>query len=117
MTLRAHGYRDKFSGIRRRVAPLFAGGSVVVRGSAAGFAGVAGWLRRRALAQYPGFVFSVLDGLRTAGSGLGTRSPRNFQGLGNARGNTRALGRRGSDWLRGHLRDVVDLAVLKYAHE
>ena len=114
MTLRAHGYRDKFCGIRRRVPPLFAGGSVVVRGSAAGFTG---WLRRRALTQYPGFVFSVLDGLRTAGSGVGTRSPRNFQGLRNARGTARALGRHACDWLCRHLRHVVDLAVLKNPYE
>jgi hypothetical protein len=114
MTLHAHEYRDKFSGTRRRVPPLFGGGSVVARGA---HAWLAGWLRRRALAQYPGLVFSVLDGLRAGGSGVGTRSPRNFQGLRNARGTTRPLGRHGSDWLCGHFRNVVDLAVLKSAHE
>ena len=110
MTLPTHEYRDKFSGTRRRVLPLSAGGSVVVRGAAAGFAG---WLRRRTVAQYSWLVFSVLDGLRAGGSGAGTRSPRNFQGLGNARGATHPLGRHASDWLCRHLCDVVDMAVLK----
>src|SRR3984957_405079 len=110
MTLPSHEYRDKFSGTRRRVLPLFAGGSVVVRGADAGSTG---WLRRRALAQYSRLVFSVLDGLRAGGSCVGTRSPRNFQGPRNARGNTRPRRRHASDWLCRHLRDVVDLAVLK----
>jgi hypothetical protein len=114
MTLPSHEYRDKFSGTRRRVLPLSAGGSVVVRGPDAGFTG---WLRRRALAQYPRLVFSVLDGLRAGGSCVGTRSPRHFQDLGAARGTTRPLGRHASDWLCRHLRDVVDLAVLKNAYE
>jgi hypothetical protein len=33
MTLPFHEYRDKFSGARRRVAPISAGGSAVVRGA------------------------------------------------------------------------------------
>jgi hypothetical protein len=114
MTLRSHEYRDKFSGTRRLVLPLSAGGSLVVRGADAGFSG---WLRRRAFAQYSRLVFSVLDGLRAAGSCVGTRSPRNFQGLRNARGAARPLGRHVSDWLCRHLRDVVDLAVLKNTYE
>ena len=109
MTLSSHEYRDKFSGTRRRVLPLSAGGSLVVRGADAG---VTGWLRRRALAQYSRLVFSVLDGLRAGGSCVGTRSPRNFQGLRNARGTTRRPRRHASDWLCRHLRDVVDRAVL-----
>jgi hypothetical protein len=110
MTLPSHEYRDKFSGTRRRVLPLSAGGSVVVRGADAGFTG---WLRRRALAQYSRLVFSILDGLRAGGSCLGARSPRNFQGLRNARGTTHPLSRHASDWLCRHLRDVVGLAVMK----
>ena len=98
----------------RRVVPLCAGGSVVVRGAAAGFTG---WLRRRALAQYSRLVFSVLDGLRACGSCVGARCPHNFQGLGNARGTARPLGRLARDWLCRHLRDVVDLAILKNAYE
>src|ERR1700686_5482851 len=114
MTLPSYEYRDKFSGTRRRVLPLSAGGSVVVRGADAG---ITGWLRRRALAQYSRLVFSVLDGLRAGGSCVGTRSPRNFQGLGAARGTTCTLSRHASDWLCRHLRDVVDLAVMKNAYE
>jgi hypothetical protein len=114
MTLRSHEYRDKCSGTRRRVLPLSAGGSLVVRGADAGFTR---WLRRGAFAQYSRIVFSVLDGLRAGGSCVGTRSPRNFQGLRHARGATRPLGRHVSDRLCRHLRDVVDLAVLKNTHE
>jgi hypothetical protein len=114
MTLASHEYRDKFCGTRRRVLPLSAGGSVVVGGAALGFTG---WLRRRALAQYSRLVFSVLDGLRAGGYCVGTRSPRNFQGLGAARGTTRPRRRHASDWLCRHLRDVVDLVVLKDAYE
>ncbi len=114
MTLPSHEYRDKFSGTRQRVLPLSASGSVVVRGAGAGFIG---WLRWRALAQYSRLVFSVLDGMRAGGYCVGTRSPRNFQGLRNARGTTRPLRRHASDCLCRHLRDVVDLAVLKNAHE
>jgi hypothetical protein len=114
MTLPTYEYRDQFSGTRRRLLPLSAGGSAVVRGADAGFTK---WLRRRALAQYSGLVFSVLDGLCAGGSCVGTRSPRHFQGLGNARGTTRPLGRHAGDWLCRHLRDVVDLAVLKNAYE
>jgi hypothetical protein len=110
MTLPSYDYRDKFCGTRRRVLPLSAGGSVVVRGAAAGFAG---WLRRRTVAQYSWLVFSVLDGLCAGGSCVGARGPRNFQGLRNARGTTRPLSRHASDWLCRHLCDVVDLAVLK----
>src|SRR5258708_5657508 len=110
MTLPVHEYRDKFFGAGRRVLPLCAGGSVVVRSAAAG---LTGWLRRRALPQYSRLVFSVLDGLRAAGSCVGARCPRHFQGLGNARGTTRPLGRHAGDWLCRHLRDVVDLAVVK----
>ena len=114
MTLSSHEYRDKFSGTRRRVLPLSAGGSLVVRGADAEFTR---WLRRGAFAQYSRLVFSVLDGLRAGGSCVGTRSPRNFQGLGNARGTARPLGRHAGDWLCRHLRDVVDLAVLKNGYE
>jgi len=110
MTLPSHEYRDKFCGTRWCVLSLSAVGSVVVRGAAAGFTGR---LRRRALAQYSRLVFSVLDGLRAGGSCVGTRSPRHFQGLRNARGTTRPPRRHAGDWLRRHLRDVVDLAVLK----
>jgi hypothetical protein len=110
MTLPSHEYRDKFSGTRRLVLPHSAGGSLVVHGPAAGFTGR---LRRLALAQYSRLVFSVLDGLRAGGSSVGTRSPGNFQGLRNARGTTRPPGRHASDWLCRHLRDVVDLVVLK----
>jgi hypothetical protein len=110
MTLPSHDYRDKFSGARRLVLPLSVGGSLVVRGADAGFTG---WLRRGAFAQYSRLVFSVLDGLRAGGSCVGTRSPRNFQGLRNARGATRTLSRHVGDWLCRHLRDVVDLAVLR----
>ena len=114
MTVPSHEYRDKFCGARRRNLSLSAGGSVVVRGADAGFSG---WLRRRALAQYSRLVFSVLDGLRAGGYCVGTRSPRNFQGLRNARGTTRPLSRHAGDWLCRHLCDVVDLAVLKNAYE
>jgi hypothetical protein len=114
MTLPTHEYRDKFCGTRQRVPALSAGGSAVVRGAAAGSTG---WLRRRAFAQYSRLVFSVLDGLRAGGSCVGTRGPRNFQGLRNARGTTRPIGRHAGDCLCRYLRDVVDLAVLKNAHE
>ena len=114
MTLRSHEYRDKFSGTRRLVLSLLAGGSLVVHGADAGFTR---WLRRGAVAQYSRIVFSVLDGLRAGGSCVGTRSPRNFQGVGNTRGTTRPLGRHVSDRLCRHLRDVVDLAVLKSTYE
>jgi hypothetical protein len=114
MTLPSHEYRDKFSGTRRRALPLSAGGAVVVRGADAG---PAGWLRRLALAQYSRLVFSVLDGLRTGGSCLGTRSPRNFQGPRNSRGTARPLGRHAGDWLCSHLRDVADMAGLRNAYE
>jgi hypothetical protein len=75
MTLPSHEYRDEFSGARRLVPPLCAGGPVVVRGADTG---LIGWLRRSALAQYLGLVFSVLDGLRAGGYCIGARSPRNF---------------------------------------
>jgi hypothetical protein len=114
MTLPSHEYRDKFCGTRRRVLPLSAGGSPVVRSTDAGFTGR---LRRLALAQYSRLVFSVLDGLRAGGSSVGTRSPRNFQGLGNARGTTRSLSRDASDRMCRHLRDVADMAVLKNIYE
>jgi hypothetical protein len=108
MTLSSHDYRDKFRGTRLRA--LFAGGSIVVRRADAEFIG---WLRWGALPQYFRLVFSVLDGLRAGGSCIGTRCPRNFQGLRNARGTSRPLGRHAGDWLCRHLRDVVDLAVVK----
>jgi hypothetical protein len=114
MTLPSYEYRDKFSGTERRVLPLSAAGSVVVRGAALGFTG---WLRRLALAQYSRLVFSVLDGLRAGGPCLGARRPRNFQGLGNARGTTRPLDRHAGDWLCRHLRDVADMAGLSNVHE
>ena len=109
MTLSSHEYRDKFPGTGGGL-PHSAGGSIVVRCADAGFTG---WLRRLALAQYSRLVFSVLDGVRAGGSCVGTRSPRNFQGLGAARGTTRPRRRHAGDWLCGHLCDVVDLAVLK----
>jgi hypothetical protein len=74
MTLPSHEYRDKFPETGRGL-PHSDGGSVVVRSAAAGFTGR---LRRRALAQYTRFVFSVLDGLRAGGYCVGTRGPRNF---------------------------------------
>ena len=114
MTLPAYDYRDEFSGTRRRVLPFSAAGSLVVRGPDLKFTGR---MRRRALAQYSGLVFSVLDGLRAGGYCVGTRSPRNFQGLGNARGTARPLRRHARDCLRRHLRDVADMAVLKDANE
>jgi hypothetical protein len=110
----AYEYRDKFSGARRRVLPLSAAGSLVVRGPDLKFTGR---LRRRALAQYSRFVFSVLDGLRAGGSCLGARSPRNFQDLRNTRGTTRPLGRHAGDWLCGHFRDVADMAGLNNVYE
>jgi len=110
MTLPSHEYRDKFCGTRRRALPLFASGTAVARGAAAGFTE---WLRRRALAQYSRFVFSVLDGLRAGGYCDGSRSARSFQGLGAARGTTRPLCRHDSDCVCRHLHDVVDLAILK----
>jgi hypothetical protein len=114
MTLPSHGYRDKFSTARRRVLPLCAGGSAVVRGSAAGFTG---WLRRLTLAQYSRLVLSVLDGMRAGGSCIGASRARNFQGLRNARGTTRPPRRHACDWLCRHLRNVADLAVLINAYE
>jgi hypothetical protein len=113
MTLPSHEYRDKFPGTGRGL-PHSAGGSLVVHGADTGFTG---WLRRRALAQYSRLVFSVLDGLRAGGYRVGTRSPRNSQGLGAARGTTRPLRRHASDCLCRHLRDVADMAVLKNAYE
>src|ERR1700676_955124 len=114
MTVPSHEYRDKFCGTRRRNLSLSAGGSVVVRGADAGFSE---WLRRRALPQYSRLVFSFLDGLRAGGYCVGTRSPRNLQGLRSVRGTTRSIRRHGSDCLCRDLRDVVDLAVLKKAYE
>jgi hypothetical protein len=114
MTLTSHEYRDRFSATSRSVLPFSAGSSVVVRGLDTGFTG---WLRRRAFAQYSRLVFSVLDGLRAGGACVGTRGPCNFQGLRNARGTTRPLSRHACDWLCRHLRDVVDVAVLKHAYE
>jgi len=113
-TLPSHEYRDKLPGTRRRVLPLSADGSVVVRGTVAGFTG---WLRRRALAQYSRLVFSVLDGLCAGRYCVGARSSRHFQRLGAARGAARPLRRHAGDCLRGHLRDVADLAVLKNSYE
>jgi len=113
MTLPSYEYSDKFSATGRAL-PHSASGSVVVRRADAGFAG---WLRRRTLAQYSRFVFSVLDGLRAGGYCPGTRSPRHFQGLGATRGTTRPLCRHAGDCLCGHLRDVVDMAILKNAYE
>jgi hypothetical protein len=107
MTLPSHDYRDKFPGTRRRV--LSAGDSVVARDTAADSIER---LRRRALAQYSRLVFSVLDDLRAAGSCVGARSPRNFQGLRNSRRIARALRRHAGDWLCRHVRDVADMAVL-----
>jgi hypothetical protein len=114
MTLPSHEYRDKFSRKRRRVLPLSAGGSVVVRGADAG---LTGWLRWGALEKYSRLVFSVLDGLRAGGACVGTRSQGNFQGIGAARGATRPRRRHAGDWLCRHLRDVADMAVLKNAYE
>jgi hypothetical protein len=114
MTLRTHEYRDKFSGARRRVLPLSAAGSLVVRGPDLKFTGR---LRRRAFAQYFGLVLSVLDGLRAGGSCVGTRCPCNFQGLRNTRGTARPLGRHARDWLCRHLRDVAYMAGLNYAYK
>jgi hypothetical protein len=114
MTLPSHVYRDKFCGTGRRGLPLCAGGSAVVRGAAARFTE---WLRRLALTQYSRLVFSVLDGLRAGGSCVGTRRACNFQGLRNARGTTRSLGRHAGDWLCRHLRDVADMAGLSNAYE
>jgi hypothetical protein len=113
-TLSSHEYRDEFSATRRRVLQLSGVGSVVVRGAALGFTG---WLRRRALAQYSRFLFSVLDGLRAGRSCAGTCSPRNFQGLRAARRATPTLSGYAGDWLCRHLRDVADMAVLRNAHE
>jgi hypothetical protein len=114
MTLPSYEHCDKFCGTRRRVLPLSAGGSNLVRVAVAGFTG---WLRRRALAQYSRLVFSVLDGLRARGYCVGTGSPRHFQGFGSARGNTRPLRRHAGDCLCRHLRDVADMAVLRDANE
>src|SRR5580658_1053063 len=114
MTLPAHEYRDWFSGARRRAPAFSAGGPVVVRGADAG---CIGGLRRRALAQYSGFVFSVLDGLCAGGHRVGTCSPRNIQGFGAARGTTRPVRRHAGDCLCRHLRDVADMAVLNKDYE
>ena len=114
MTLPSHEYRDEFSGARQLVPPLCAGGPVVVRGAGTG---LIGWLRRSALAQYFGLVFSVLDGLRSGGYCVGARDPRNFQGLGNPSGTARPLCRHDGDCLCRHLRDVVDMAVLINVYE
>jgi hypothetical protein len=114
MTLPSHEYRDWFCGTGRRVLPLSAGVSAVVRGAAAGFTE---WLRRLALAQYSRLVLSVLDGLRIGGSCVGAGRPRNFQGPRNARGTTRPLGRLAGDWLCRHFRDVADMAGLNNAYE
>src|SRR5882757_6245389 len=114
MTLPSYEYRDRFFGAGRRVLPLCAGGLVVASGADAR---LTGRLRRRALAQYSRLVFSVLDGLRAGGSCVGARCPRNFQGLGNARGTTGPLGRHAGDWLCRHLRDVADMAGLNNAYE
>jgi hypothetical protein len=110
MTLPCHEYRDKFSGTKRRVLPLFAGGSGLARGTGLKFTGR---VRRCPLAQYFRIVFSVLDGLRAGGRCLGACSPRNFQGSRNARGDTRPLRRHAGDRLCGHLRHMADMAVLK----
>jgi hypothetical protein len=107
MTLHSHEYRDKFSGTGRRI--LSADDSLLVRGADVGFAE---WLRRRALAQYSGLVFPILDGLRAGRYCIGTGSPRNFRGLRNARGTARPLRRHAGDCLCRHLRDMVDMAVL-----
>jgi hypothetical protein len=112
MTLPSYEYSDKVSGAGRALRHS-ASGSMVRRADAE----FAGWLRRRTLAQYSRLVFSVLDGLRAGGYCPGTRSPRHFQGLGATRGTTRPLRRHAGDCLCRHLRDVVDMAVLKNAHE
>jgi len=114
MTLPSYEYRDKFSGTGQRVLSIFADGSIVGRGANAG---LAGWLRRRALPKYSGLVFSVLDALRAGGNCAGARGPHHFQGLGNARRTTRAFRRDAVDCLCRHLRDVADMAVLKNTHE
>ena len=112
-TLPSHEYRDKFSGTGPAL-PHSAGGPIVVRGA---HAGLSEWLRRRALAQYSRLVFSVLDGLCAGRYCVGARSSRHFQRLGAARGAARPLRRHAGDCLRGHLRDVADLAVLKNSYE
>ena len=94
--------------------PLSAGGSIVARGAAAEFAG---WLRWLALTQYSWLLLSVLDGLRVVGSRIGARRARNLQSPGNSRGTARPLGRHAGDWLRRHLRDVVDMAGMSNVHE
>jgi hypothetical protein len=113
LTLPSYEYRDKFRGTGR-VLPLSVSGSVVVRGADAG---ATGWLRRRALAQYSGLIFSVMDGLRAGRYCLGNRRPRNLQSLGTSRGVARPIRRHAGDCLRRHLRDVADMAVLNNAHE
>jgi hypothetical protein len=113
MTLPTHECRDKFFRTRR-VLPPCAGVPAVVHGAAAR---ITGRLRRCAVAQYSRLVFSVLDGLRVGGHCLGNRSPRNFQSLGPARGDPRALRRDGGDYLCRHVRDVADMAVLRNADE
>src|ERR1700679_1544339 len=62
-------YREKFCGTRRRALPFCAGGSAVVRGADVR---LAGWLRRCALAQHPGLVLPLMDGLRPGGHSVGT---------------------------------------------
>jgi hypothetical protein len=114
MTLPSYEYGDKYSGAGRRVLPLFAGGSAVVRSADAW---VAGRVRRGALAQYSRLVFSILDGLRAGRYRLGTGSPICAQGLGNARGTTRPLPRHPGACLCGQLRDVADMAVLNDTYE
>src|SRR5580692_1103891 len=89
------------------IPSLCTGRTIVARGPDAGFTVR---LQRRALAQYLGLVFSLLDGVRAVWHCVGTRSPRNFQGLGAARGTTRALRRHAGDCLCRNLCDVVDMA-------
>jgi hypothetical protein len=113
MTLPSHEYRDKFPRTGGGL-PHPVGGSVVVRGTDTGFTG---WLRRGALAKYSRLVLSVLDGLRAAGYCVGTCRPRNFQGLGAARGATRPLRRHAGDCLCRDLHDVADMAILSSAYE
>ena len=114
MTLPSYESRNRYCGARRRVLPYSGGLTIVVRG---GDAGCTGWLRRRALAQYSRLVFSIMDGLRAGGYCVGTRSPRNFQGLGAARGIARSLRRHVVDCVCKHLRDVADMAVVKNTYE
>jgi hypothetical protein len=58
-----------------------------------------------------------MDGLRPGGHCARPSRPRDFQGLGAARGITRSLRRHVVDCVRRHVCDVADMAFLKNDYE